>query len=262
MLMERRVRHQEHRDRKRVLEVFQSNNAWVQAQVEEMLAEDIEPKFFTRGLDATLRMFGAPPGDVSSMLRWFRYNCGSIQYTKHLRCQYEFVETYLLYLGQAEIFQKRFLHVPQPWLFSVSNSTPALNTPPSFTREARLSNTNQCHVDAPILNAESHDLLWHILDDTNYQNSPTFDSAYGFCPLTPTYEKPRSASKAFRRALQFLWLTLSRRGCMNLLGCASRASVLEATGYPNLARDNCAFKNEDKLMAISLEPLVYSGILT
>ena len=193
MIQERRVRQQEHRERKRVMDVLQSMNPWVQMQVEEMLqeADHGHHRMFTSALQAMLLHFGAPTssqGNVREMLHWFRST--SIRYNKHLRCEYEFAETYLQYLAQSEIFQKRFLHVPPAWLSQSFSFTFTWN--PTFDWVACLAhesslpkNNDRCIKSGPLDVRAQCETSYPNLDTIpSPQDTLSFDNAYGFCKPT------------------------------------------------------------------------------
>lgn len=263
LLMERTVRHQEHRDRKKALDVFRSNNPWVQMQVNEMLNEDDEPKFFTRGLETMLHLLGAPPGDVASMLQWLRYS--SIQYTKYFRYQYELVDNYLLYLGRTDLFQRRFFHVPPSWLFCGSSFSPTCNDVITnlTTPDVPIPTTNRCQNNIAIETTGCYDTSSrNLLDMDLFQNPSTFDTAYGFHKATTTCDKPRGARFSFRRAFEFFWLAMSQRRCLDLLWCAKSANVVDTTSFHSLEQNAPVYQHSDKRIAKALEPPVFYGVLT
>lgn len=256
-------------------------NPWVQMQVEEMLREgDQDPNaMFTRILQALLVHFGAPwssQGNVRAMLQWFRST--SIRYNKHLRCQYEFAETYLSYLGQSQIFQKRFLHVPQAWLsqtYSFSLTwNPTFDWVACLAQESSLPNNDRGIKSAPLEYQTHCESSRPTLDTIPCPpDTPSFDNAYGFCKPTakptlfnedyPTVQKRRGARHALRSAFQLIWLTLSRRRSMDFLGCLSNTNVVDTSRIQQQATtDTCAYKFSDKLLApATIDRPVYSGVM-
>jgi hypothetical protein len=250
LLVERGVRFQQYRDRKRAFDVFQSNDDWTRSQVHEMLRDDASSnhhQLYTRGLEAMLQSLGAPStllGDVGSTLEWFR-NSPHIRYTKHLRCECEFVDTYLLFLGRAELFQKKFVAARPPHRGSQEGGQALLQVqvqqatnhatppPPRIPTVASLTNgpspscfnpttsTMDCSSISSPRNEETatpyfqHEYtarkasssFWNKEADTSSTTPSTFHQTL---PFSKSRRAGGSIAK-FRRAFQLVWYAMIRR---------------------------------------------------
>ena len=240
LLVERARRCQDHQDRKRAFDILRSTDHWNIWKLQDLLQEDAastnSQQFFTRGLQAMLVSLGAPGhlhSNVLQLLEWFRYSCPLQHYSKQLRCDYEFIDSYLLYLGRTHLFQKRFVHPtvtmewhPQPSLLdsSTQNCTSSTTSPPischsSFTSSSLSSEPPAL---APLATAESSTPDW-LLDSSTEELE---DSEPSILSNTCTKEmytahvvgrkadappsRGHGAKYAWRRALHFLWWTLTR----------------------------------------------------
>lgn len=297
LVVARTLRVQEHRDRKRAFDIFHSKD--YAAKVREMLLCERDD-LFTKGLAAMLRCLGAPQTDLLSMLEWFRNS--NLYYSKHLRCEYEFIDSYLLFLGRAEIFQKRFCvhgndncstsswqqHLPRQChaqqaaasygslldSFSMQSSTstsssaevvaPAAGSPgnsclssvpsskvaPSCAADAAearppawLASAVYGVVDRP-KSPTSVTRLFELDDDLSrskaenglyYYNDDDYEPRLRSSRLQQQQDKacttPRGygAKYALRRALQYLWFTLTRRASHENVGLWSSSHTLATT---------------------------------
>ena len=198
MLYDRKVRWQEHMDRKRAFDVFSSTNVYIQKQVEDLLEEDsrsTDKQYYSRCLYAMLYGLGAPPLHLISTLEWFRHS--GIQYSKQLCVDFELCAAYLLFLGRADIFQKRF------GKDSTRNNTQENN------------NNNPHDWTNPFLISAPSTMSSRPARSGNKVPSPTPTisemKAEKNAATKQSYHK-RDPKRLLQRALTYLWRKLARRG--------------------------------------------------
>lgn len=233
---DRQIRHQDHVMRRQAFEVFTSNDYATRKLVEDLLEEDARTsdQLYSRALYAMLQSLGAPSWHLVSMLEWLR--CSGFYYSKHLCRDCEFLDSYLLFLGRAEVFQKRFVRKstlnPPDWTnpfitgiqvisdFSCDNTT--VNNDMLFThaRQTKEQPGNNFGSETP--KEGSLDVPWSGASSSSF---------------VPKLRK-RASIRLLRRALKYLFLTLTRRRATSVgdlmvgsvavaesLGCASWSSL-------------------------------------
>ena len=213
MLYDRKVRWQEHMDRKRAFDVFSSTNVKIRKQVEDLLEEDsrsTDKQYYSRCLYAMLYGLGGPPLHLNAALEWFRHS--GIQYSKQLCLDYELSAVYLLFLGRADIFQKRFREAP------ACDNTQRNNNDPNDWTNPFLTSTPSTTVSSP--GQSGYKVLSPMRTSSNGKSNTENDAATneshrsiptGSKPCQQSYHK-RNPKRLLQRALTFLWRKLARRG--------------------------------------------------
>ena len=197
MLYDRKVRWQEHMDRKRAFDVFSSTNVKIRTEVEDLLEEDsrsTDKQYYSRCLYAMLYGLGAPPLHLISTLEWFRHS--GIQYSKQLCVDFELCAAYLLFLGRADIFQKRF------GKDSTRNNTQKNNNNPHDWTNPFLISAPSTMSSRPARSGNKVPSPTPTVSEINAEKNAATKQSY----------HKRDPKRLLQRALTYLWRKLARRG--------------------------------------------------
>lgn len=201
----RRISFERHFDRKRAFDVLSSTNTAIQTLVQDLLDEDgrTTDKLYSYCLYTMLQALGAPSFNFKVMLEWFRHS--GIQYSKQLSREYEFNEDYLLFLGRAPVFTKRFEeHTDQAWTNPFLTIIPTGAYPNESKEVSSYVRTTAATVSSPPPPTTGSGI--YLPDDMD--DEVPFGGSSSTSKSTPQHHGPEVV---LLRALKYLWWTLTRR---------------------------------------------------